>query len=146
MHPEDAIHYFSEDREVPQITSKTSNWITELADFYGFKIESINYIFCSDEHLLNINKEYLNHDYYTDIITFDTSEEVGLLESDIFISLDRVAENEVELNVPRGTELIRVMAHGVLHLCGFKDKTELDSQKMRAAENDAIKLWEEKYK
>jgi rRNA maturation RNase YbeY len=142
---ESPIQYFSEDRDSPSITSKTTPWLLEIADSYGFKVEYINYIFCSDEHLLEINKTYLQHDYFTDIITFDNSEEEGLIESDIFVSLDRVEENEKELNVPRGTELIRVMAHGLLHLCGLKDKEENEIIEMRNAEEKSIALWISKF-
>jgi rRNA maturation RNase YbeY len=139
------IQYHSEDRDIPKITSKTSPWLLEIADSYRFKIDSINYIFCSDDYLLDINKTYLAHDYYTDIITFDNSEEDGVIESDIFISIDRVEENEIEHNVPRGTEILRVMAHGLLHLCGLKDKNETESKTMRAAEEKCLSLWNNKF-
>ena len=140
-----SILYFSEDRELPNITSKTTPWLIEIADNYGFSVDTINYIFCSDEYLLDINKTYLNHDYFTDIITFDNSEEALLIESDIFISLDRVEENEKELDVPRGTEILRVMAHGLLHLCGLKDKLETEAKDMRQAEESSIQLWHNNY-
>ena len=139
------IQYFAEDREAPKVTSKTSPWLIEIADNYGFKIENINYIFCSGEYLLDITKTYLEHDYYTDIITFDNSEEHGYIESDIFISIDRVNDNEEQLNVPRGTEILRVMAHGLLHLCGLKDKSESEANKMRQAEEASISLWQNKF-
>ncbi len=139
------IYYFSEDRDIPNITSKTSIWLLEIAGSYGFKIECINYIFCSDEYILDINKTYLQHDYYTDIITFDNSEEQGHIESDIFISVDRVLENEQTLDVPRGTEILRVMAHGLLHLCGLKDKTNEEASIMREAEETCLLLWKTKF-
>jgi rRNA maturation RNase YbeY len=139
------IQYFAEDREVPEVTSNTSPWLIEIADNYGFKIENINYIFCSDEYLLDINKTYLEHDYYTDIITFDNSEEDGYIESDIFISIDRVNDNEEQLNVPRGTEILRVMTHGLLHHCGLKDKSESEANEMRKAEEASIGLWQNKF-
>ncbi len=139
------IYYFSEDRDVPNITSKTSIWLLEIAGNYGFKIECINYIFCSDDYILDINKTYLQHDYYTDIITFDNSEEQGHIESDIFISVDRVLENEQTLDVPRGTEILRVMAHGLLHLCGLKDKSSEEALLMREAEEKCLLLWKTKF-
>ena len=143
--PDSPILYFSEDRNLPSVTSKTTSWLIEIAELHGFTIDSINYIFCSDEYLYDINSTYLNHQYYTDIITFDNSEEAGLIESDIFISTDRVADNEAKLNVPRGTEILRVMVHGILHLCGLKDKTHSEQEEMRKAEDASLKLWHSKY-
>ena len=99
-------------------------WIDQIIKDHQFILEELNYIFCSDEYLLNINIEHLNHDYYTDIITFDNSDEPKKIESDIFISIDRVNENCSEHHVSPENELHRVMIHGVLHLLGFKDKTE----------------------
>jgi probable rRNA maturation factor len=143
---EELINFYSEDRELPATLSvATKEWLLDIANQYGYEIAEINYIFCSDEYLLDINKTYLNHDYYTDIITFDNSEEDKTIESDIFISLDRVADNEQSLDVPRGTELIRVMAHGLLHLCGLKDKTDQEAQEMRKAEEIGISSWLNKF-
>lgn len=98
----------------------------------------INYIFCSDEDLLAINREHLDHDYYTDIITFDLSETVGAkhLISDIYISVDRVKENAAITGNVFSSELLRVMFHGVLHLIGYKDKTDKEQKQMRAMENN----------
>lgn len=143
--PASLINYFCEDLELPSLPENTTLWLEEISSTHGFTIEEINYIFCTDEYLLNINREYLDHDYYTDIITFDNSDEQKLLESDIFISLDRVYENADDLNVPRGTELLRVMSHGLLHLCGFKDKTEQESVTMKIHEEKCLTLWVEKY-
>ncbi|MEZ4880605.1 MAG: rRNA maturation RNase YbeY, partial [Chitinophagales bacterium] len=109
---------------------------------YHKTIESINYIFLNDEGLLAINKEYLNHDYYTDIITFNNSDDKNILSTDIYISIDRVKDNAQQLNIAYQEELIRVMAHGVLHLVGFKDKTKQAQIEMRQAENKAIQLFE----
>jgi len=142
---EPLINYFSEDRTAPEITSKTSNWLTQIATNHKFNIEELNYIFCSDEYLLEINKTYLQHDFYTDIITFDNSEIEKIIESDIFISVDRVEENEKDLDVPRGTEILRVIAHGLLHLCGFKDKTDKEAAEMRNQEEICLTLWQESY-
>jgi len=135
------ICFFGEDRDVPDIAISTREWISNICDKHGYTINNINYIFCSDDYLLEINKEYLDHNYYTDIITFDNSDEQYQIESDIFISLDRVYDNANQLNVPRGTELLRVMAHGVLHLCGFKDKTEEDQTIMTKQENICLSDW-----
>ena len=139
------ISYFSEDRPTPSITSKTSYWLSQIAEKHGFKVNELNYVFCSDDYLLEVNKTYLAHDYYTDIITFDNSEEEGIIESDIFISTDRVEENEKEHDVPRGTEILRVMAHGLLHLCGFKDKTEEEANEMRKQEEACLSLWKKSH-
>lgn len=115
-------------------------WLTELAKKEGFSIGDINYIFCDDEYLLKINLEYLNHDTLTDIITFDYVDN-GILSGDIYISIERVRENAVIFSVPFEQELHRVLAHGVLHLCGYKDKTEADASIMRKKEDSAIQLF-----
>lgn len=117
---------------------KKKEWIKELVHGYKFTLGELNYIFMSDEDLLKINIEYLNHDTYTDIITFDNSENEKVIEGDIFISVDRVKENATKFNIAEENELLRVMAHGVLHLLGFKDKGDDDIQKMRRAEDEAI--------
>jgi rRNA maturation RNase YbeY len=115
-------------------------WIFETIKAEQKQLGELNYIFCSDEYLLKINKEYLNHDTLTDIITFDNSEEALTIEGDIFISIERVQENAQELKVSFEEELARVMIHGVLHLVGYKDKTLEDSQKMRAKEDHYLSL------
>lgn len=135
------INYFSEDKPTPSITEKTTNWLIQIAENHKFNVSELNYIFCSDEYLLEVNKNYLQHDYYTDIITFDNSEEENIIEGDIFISTDRVEDNEKELDVPRGTEILRVMAHGILHLCGFKDKSDSEAKEMRKQEDVCLSLW-----
>jgi probable rRNA maturation factor len=138
-----SIELFGEDVEVPAFLNheKTINWISKLCGHYEKSVKSLNFIFCSDEHLLAINKEYLNHDYYTDIITFPYNES-DELEADIFISIDRVKENAEEFCETYETEMIRVMAHGVLHLIGYSDKSEEEAQNMRQAENEAINFFE----
>lgn len=143
--PASLINYFCEDTRLPVLPKNTIDWLNEIAKSHNHEITQINYIFCSDNYLLNVNREYLDHDYYTDIITFDNSDEDNTIESDIFISIDRVNENADDLNVPRGTELLRVMSHGLLHLCGFKDKTEQESKTMRKQEENCLDLWSEKY-
>ena len=100
----------------------------------------VNYIFCSDEYLLNINKHYLNHDYYTDVISFDYSED-GIISGDIFISVDTVKDNAKEYEVEFEKELARVMVHGVLHFIGYKDKTDEDAKLMRQKENQYLPLF-----
>lgn len=108
---------------------------------HGFKPGELNYIFVSDEELLKINIEYLNHHTYTDIITFDNSESDKQIEGDIFISIDRVRENAAKFKTSFERELIRVMAHGVLHLAGYKDKKPEEAQAMRDAEERALKAY-----
>lgn len=100
----------------------------------------VNYIFCSDEYLLNINKQYLNHDYYTDVISFDYTED-GIISGDIFISVDTVKDNAKEYEVEFEKELARVMVHGVLHFIGYKDKTDEDAKLMRQKENQYLPLF-----
>ena len=96
----------------------------------------LNFIFCSDEHILQVNRDYLQHDYYTDIITFDNSEKAGKLEGDIFISVERVADNASQVGTLPEQEMRRVLAHGLLHLCGYKDKTKEEATRMRLKEEE----------
>ncbi|MDY0780482.1 rRNA maturation RNase YbeY [Tenacibaculum sp. IB213877] len=118
---------------------KTSNWILECIEKEGFELGEINYIFCDDAYLHKINVEFLNHDTLTDIISFDYT--MGkLVGGDIFISVERVAENANDFNVSFENELHRVIMHGVLHYMGFKDKTEEQKQEMRAKENECLAL------
>ncbi len=117
-----------------------SKWISAIIASESKKEGDINYIFCDDEYLLKLNEEYLNHDTLTDIISFDYS--VGNeLHGDIFISIERVRENASDFDVTFENELKRVMAHGVLHYCGYKDKTETDIQIMRSKEEEKIKMF-----
>lgn len=136
------INYFKEDTSIDLRTlSKKKGWINSIAKQKGFEIEELNYIFCSDEYLLKINQDYLNHNTYTDIITFDNSEMgINTIESDIFISIERVEENANTNNISFDTELSRVMIHGVLHLMGYKDKTLEEKKEMRKAEDSALEL------
>ena len=120
--------------------SNYEDWITRIIDSEGFELGDINYIFCDDEYLHKINMEYLNHDTLTDIISFDYS--VGnLLQGDIFISIERVADNAKDFNVVFDDELKRVMSHGVLHYCGYKDKSPKDEALMRLKEDEKIKMF-----
>jgi probable rRNA maturation factor len=113
------------------------NWLIATLQYYGFNVISINYIFCSDKYLLKINKQFLKHNYFTDIITFDNSTDKRKLEADIFISVDRVKENSKKYKISFSDELHRVMVHGALHLAGFNDKSISQQTKMRKAED----LW-----
>lgn len=114
-----------------------------VAKSYGFSILSLNYIFCSDDYLLEVNRTALQHDYYTDIITFDLREKFTskTVVGEIYISVDRVKENASEFGVSFKNELHRVMSHGLLHLIGFKDKSEEEEKEMRSAEDNALKLF-----
>lgn len=136
-----AIQFFNEDVDF-LLKEKTllRRWLGQLATQRGFKVRALNYIFCSDEHLLQVNRQYLEHDYYTDIITFDQSEEEGIIEGDLFISIDRVTDHGQTLGTGFLNELHRVMAHGLLHLCGLGDKTEAEATAMRQAEEAALQL------
>ncbi|SMG52242.1 rRNA maturation RNase YbeY [Marivirga sericea] len=136
------IYFFKEDCQIDlRKLKKQKAWLEELAFQYNHQIKELNYVFCSDDYLHKINLEYLNHDTYTDIITFDMKEENdNALASDIFISVDRVRENAKNLKIEMVEELNRVMAHGLLHLLGFKDKTESEKKEMRLAENKALTL------
>jgi probable rRNA maturation factor len=113
------------------------DWIKKIMRKEGKTCGDLYYFFCGDEHLLNINKEFLNHDTYTDIITFDYSEKKAL-SGEIFISIDRVQENAGKYKVTFEKELLRIMIHGVLHLCGYGDKKPVDKKKMRAKEDEAL--------
>lgn len=117
-----------------------SDWLSRVIVSENKKEGEINYIFCDDDYLHNINVEYLNHDTLTDIISFDYS--LGNeLNGDIFISIERVQDNALDFNVSFEEELKRVMVHGVLHYCGYKDKTDKDESVMRQKENEKIKLF-----
>lgn len=107
----------------------------------GIRIECLQYVFCSDKYLLGINKQFLNHDYYTDIISFDLSETKGVLIGDIYISVDRVKENAKTMKTKQPDELLRVIFHGALHFCGYKDKKTADAKLMRAMEDKWIKAY-----
>ncbi|MEJ6681715.1 MAG: rRNA maturation RNase YbeY [Flavobacteriales bacterium] len=111
-----------------------SSWITSAIIEEEKRLKEISYVFCTDDYLININQKHLNHDTYTDIITFDYTED-GNITSEIYISVDRVRENAKNLGVETLDETHRVIIHGVLHLCGYNDKSELQAQEMRNKEN-----------
>lgn len=119
---------------------KHKAWLNEVAKQEGKKILELSYVFCSDNYLLQINQEYLNHDTLTDIVTFDNSEDQKKIEGDIFISIDRVKENGEKLGTSE-TELERVMVHGLLHLLGYKDKKKEDKALMTEKEDFYIKQY-----
>ena len=112
------------------LDDRYKTWVYKLIDTERHILVHLNFIFCSDEFLHKINVQYLDHDTYTDIITFDNSEEEDCIEGDIFISLERIAENAAQFKVSEEDELRRVMAHGVLHLCGFNDKSDAEKAVM----------------
>lgn len=127
--------FFSANHIQLQNRTQLKQFITSIFKSEGKKLESLNYIFCSDEFLLNMNRESLNHDYYTDIITFDLSEPGAPTSGEIYISIDRVRDNAKQLSVSIKEELHRVIFHGALHLCGYKDKSPKDIKAMRAVED-----------
>lgn len=132
------ISYFTENCGKPAIcTKRCSAWIKDIASKHGKTIGEIAYVFCDDAKILEVNRQYLGHDYYTDIITFDYCEE-DKLSGDIFISLDTVKSNSATYGTEYYDELTRVIIHGILHLCGYKDKSDDESRAMRALEDEAI--------
>lgn len=126
-------------REAVRVTirnpSSLKRHIERLFRKEGRKLLSLSYVFCTDSRLLGINKEWLNHDYYTDIISFDLSSNPSMIEGEVYISIDRVRENAITLGIPLSAELRRVIFHGALHLCGYQDKTKSDRLKMRKMED-----------
>lgn len=128
------IQFFFEDIDKIEIESNLSNRLENIILSEGKKPGEINYIFCDDEYLLQVNREYLKHDYYTDIITFDYVKG-KTISGDIFVSLPRIFENAQILSKDFESEFFRVLAHGLLHLCGYKDKTEEEIAEMRSKED-----------
>jgi len=115
------------------------SWIKQVIESYGLKLGNLCYIFCNDDKILDVNNQYLKHNYYTDIITFDYVDQ-GIVSGDMFISVDTVKSNSELFKTSYIDELHRVVIHGVLHLCGLKDKSEKDEILMRQAENKALEL------
>lgn len=133
------VTYHTDGVKMPPIAkNKITAWIKAVADSYGKKVGEIAYIFCSDEKILEVNRTYLQHDYYTDIITFDYTEgdKIG---GDLFISLETIASNAQQFNTSYDEELHRVIIHGILHLCGIDDKGPGEREIMEEAENKALK-------
>ncbi|MDR3057482.1 MAG: rRNA maturation RNase YbeY [Prevotella sp.] len=135
-----AILYQAEEVKLPSIKKReTSNWIKSVAASYNKKVGDIAFIFCSDEKILEVNNQYLQHDYYTDIITFDYSEN-DTISGDIFISLDTVKSNSEQFKTLYSEELHRIIIHGILHLCGINDKGPGEREHMTECENKALKM------
>ena len=128
------IQFFFENTEKITIESTLAAWLEDIILTEGKKPGEINYIFCDDEYLLQVNKEYLQHDYYTDIITFDYVKG-KTISGDIFVSLPRIFDNAETLSKDFDSEFFRVLAHGILHLCGYKDKTDEEISEMRNKED-----------
>lgn len=139
------IEVLSQNVEMPVLDwEKVEQWIVEVAQRLGRRVGALTYIFCDDERILEVNRQFLNHDYYTDIITFDNT--TGrLIRGDMFISLDTVATNAESVEATYDEELMRVIIHGVLHLCGINDKGPGEREIMEAHENEALMLWREAY-
>lgn len=134
------INYFFE--EIPPIIIEESitNWLENIILAENHKVGKIQYIFCDDAYLLSINKEYLQHDFYTDIITFDYVQGKKI-SGDIFVSLQRILDNAKQLAINENDELRRVLAHGILHLCGYKDKTDEEQNLMTQKEDYYLQIF-----
>ena len=132
--------FYQETKYRIEYPRKTVKWITESARREKRSVLNVNYIFCSDRYLLRLNKEFLSHDTFTDIITFDDSDGMNI-SGEIYISLDRVKENSLKFNSQFHDELLRVMIHGVLHLAGYRDKKPNEISTMRKREEAYLSLW-----
>ncbi|WP_121808282.1 rRNA maturation RNase YbeY [Mucilaginibacter kameinonensis] len=134
-----AINFFEEDTTFkPKQKAQLRQWIRDTVIAEGFKLKELNYIFCSDAYLLQINQQYLDHDTFTDIVTFDNSEVEGDIVGDIFISIDRIRENGSKFKTGETNELHRVIIHGALHLLGYTDKSVVTKQKMTQKEDEYL--------
>ena len=127
--------YFLDRKPVLKERNRLKLFIEKLFMLEKKKLVNLSYIFCSDDHLLGINKEFLKHDFYTDVITFDLSSSKNETEGEVYLSVDRINDNSRQLQVSFNEELHRVIFHGALHLCGYKDKNESDEAQMRSAES-----------
>lgn len=137
------ITYSSENVKMPNIKKReVTKWIRNVAASYGKKVGEIGYLFCDDEKILEVNREYLQHDYYTDIITFDY-DEGNTINGDLVISLDTVHSNAEQFGKAYEEELLRVIIHGILHLCGINDKGPGEREIMEAAENKALAIFQQ---
>ena len=135
------VHFFYEDVDFHfKAIRNTKSWLREVIKAENKKLGALSYIFCSDAFLADVNLQYLNHTTLTDIITFDTSENVHLIEGEIYISIERVKENALKFKVSLDQELHRVMVHGVLHLLGYSDKTSQQKKIMRKKEDAYLSL------
>lgn len=134
------INYFFENIDSFQIKSNITDWLKKIIQNEGKKLGKIDYVFCDDEHLLQVNRDFLQHNYYTDIITFDYVKG-KTISGDIFVSLPRISDNASTLSQNFDEEFKRVLAHGILHLCGYKDKSEEDEKEMRNKEDFYLNLF-----
>jgi len=139
-----AVNFFTEDISYTlKQKTRIRTWLLETIKAEGYALEELNFILCSDEYLLNMNQQFLNHDTYTDVITFDNSEKPETIVGDIFISIERIQENAREFKSSVAAELCRVMVHGTLHLLGYKDKSKADKKLMTQKEDHYLKVWED---
>lgn len=140
-----AVRYYTDDcnYRLPQ-KRMTTTWLRDVAAAEGYTLGDVNYIFCSAQRLLKMNRQFLGHDYYTDIITFDYSDlkGSGIVAGDIFIDVETVADNATQYGATRLEEMRRVVVHGVLHLCGQKDKTPRANAQMHRKEDKYLKFWQ----
>ncbi len=140
-----AVRYYTDDcsYRLPQ-KRLTARWLREVAETEGYVLGDVNYIFCSAARLLEMNRQYLGHDYYTDVITFDYSDRRGthVVSGDIFIDVETVADNARIYGAPRLQEMRRVVVHGLLHLCGQRDKTPRTERQMHRKEDKYLRFWE----
>lgn len=135
-----AVSFYAEDIEMPSINkTKVRSWVKQVAELHQKRLGPVSYIFCNDDKILEVNKQYLNHDYFTDIITFDYTEG-DKISGDLFISLDTVRTNAEQFGQEYDTELHRVIIHGILHLCGINDKGPGEREIMEQNENEALAL------
>ena len=128
------IHYFFENINPIDISAQHSKWLENIILSENKKLGTITYILCDDDYLLTVNQDFLQHDYYTDIITFDYVKG-KTISGDIFVSLPRISDNATSLSKNFEEEFSRVLAHGILHLCGYKDKTVAEQTEMRSKED-----------
>lgn len=139
--PDQSIQFFSDGIKFSlRDKTKIRHWLNRVAKRHKFRIAELNYVFVSDKKLLEMNRQFLDHDTFTDIITFPSEADAGFISGEIYISVDRVADNASRFQQSRKDELCRVMAHGLLHLCGFKDKSEKEQRTMRVQEEKALDL------
>lgn len=142
LQEEDVILYFKEDVELDLPNEEQLHkWIDTIATQENCELNQLNYIFCTDQYLHQLNVEYLDHDTLTDVISFPYAKPPQV-QGDIFISIDRIQENATKFAVTFEQELLRVMIHGFLHFCGYGDKTPTEAERMRAKENEALKHWQ----
>lgn len=134
------FHYLIEPFYLPN-RSAIKKFLLSVFKYYSRPVESLNYIFCTDDYLLDLNKEYLHHNYYTDIITFELNPPKQPIQADIYISIERARHNAKAYGAPIIHETMRLLIHGALHLCGYKDKTEKEFKKMKALEELHLNQW-----